>query len=775
MMIAPGSEHRSPPITEESFGNLERWREDGRLQEEVLNSLVRLTQRIATARTYEEIFTVGADELNRFYDFDRCSLAFHDRVSRTMRIDHVRGRYVTYSSDRTMQSDIGMVGGYVVEHAEPLLYQLGPEDRFVLDDERRDQGIKELVSFPLIVDGEAIASMTISSTNSDIFHAEDLWIVKTIVDHLSVAVASTNLRRQAEARARRAQFLAEVSEMIASVQDVDSILLDVMKFAEPLLGDLQLIYRGDQVEGEILFQAISCSTERLRAIAEPIFRARATRERGGFIGPAAQGETIFIPDLRSAPIADSARENSERIGALSVIGLPLRAGGELLGSYVTARTIDRVLAGAYEPFNEDDLRLAQHFADRLASSFLSQRFHDETRQTLAVSEALRQIGQELSSSVDLEQIFQLVTNFARLLLNADYAAVAAEEPDGSFAWRAIVGNQTDAHLSARFVYGVGMVGKIAETRETLVIEGFPDNPDFPAESLPVHAAERMRSSIGIPLLSMDRVFGSLIVGYRHPHRVTTSDIRLGEALATQAAVALHAARLYASARAAIENRDQFLSVAAHELQTPLTSLRGRAQELDRRVSSSLPPQDADALRIMLRQADRLNRTVHDLMSISRLGPAHLALTREMVDLVALTRQLIEEANDGLETMQVHFTTLLESLIASVDSSRYEQVLTNLLSNARRFSEPNSHADVRLAAESQEAVIEVSDKGIGIHEADLERIFEPFVQVNPDTGAGVGLGLAICRQIVAHHGGRIWASSPGRGHGSTMTFTLPLQA
>ncbi len=741
----------------------------------LLNSLIRLTQRIATARTYDEIFSVGAEELARFYDFDRFALSFHDRASKTARAGFVRSRNIIYAGDKTSHPETNTPGGWAVIHGEPLLYQLGPEDRFVGDDERRNQGVKELVSLPLVVDGEPIASLTVSSTIPDTFRLEDLWILETLVDHLSVAVASTNLRRQAELRAERAQFLAEVSGMIATVQDVDTILNDLLKIAEPLLGDLQLIYRADQIAEELHFQAISCSTERLAAIAEPIFRGRSPHVRGAFIGPAAQGETIFIPDIRTADIDETARDNSERIGAISVIGLPLRAGGEFLGSYVTARTIDRVVAGNFQPFDEDDLRLAQHFADRLAGSFLSQRFHDETRQTLAVSEALRQIGQELSSSVDLEQIFQLVSNFARLLLNADYTAVAAEEPNGSFAWRAVVGNQTEIYRTARFVYGGDLVGRIAESGETLIIEGFPDNPDFPPQEFPVHVAERMRSALGVPLLSGERVFGALIIGYRNPHRITTADVRLGEALAVQAAIALHTAQLYVSARAAIDNRDHFLSMAAHELQTPLTSLRGRALEMDRRLNGTLAPQDADALRIMLRHADRLNRTVHDLLSISRLGPAHLSLNREMVDLVPLTRQLVEEANEISDASRVQFSSVYESLTALVDSSRYEQVIANLLSNARRFSEPESTAEVKLTTESQEAVVEVSDQGIGIHHADLDRIFEPFVQVNPDNGAGVGLGLAICRQIVLHHGGRIWATSPGRGHGATFCFTVPIHA
>jgi signal transduction histidine kinase len=771
-MSGSREERRDSDVT--SVGNLERWRQEDRLEEELLTSLVRLTQRVANARTYEEIFETGTAEIARFYNYDRCTLVVNDRQNRTMRIDYVESPVISYSTDGAWMFDTGTIAGWVVTHAEPLIYQIGPEDRFVRDDERRQQGVKELVSLPLMIEGEAVAALTLSSTRAGVFLDEDLWILRTLVDHLSVAAAATNLRQQAERRARRSQFLAEVSAKIADVQDVNPILHDVLKTAEPLLGDLQVIYRIDQVEGEIHFQTLSCSTERLARIAEPIFRGRSPTERGAFIGPATQGETIFIPDLRTADISESARLNSERIGALSVIALPLRAGGALLGAYVTARTIDSLLNGTWEPFTEDDLRLVQNFSDRLAAAFLNQRLHDETRQTLAVSEALLQIGQELSSSVDLDQIFPLVSSFARLLLNADYAAIAVEDSEGSFAWRATVGNQTNRHLSARFIYGQGFVGRIAKTRETMIIEGFPDNPEFPPEKLPVLAAERLRSTMGLPLRAGEHFFGALIVGYRQPHPISETEVRLGEALANQAAIALENARLYANAKAAIDHRDHFLSITAHELQTPLTSLRGRAQLLDRRLGDRLDPQDAEAIRVVLRQSDRLSRMVNDLLDISRLGSGSLALARETVDVVELTRQLIEEANDGPNTTPIRFLPEVDSLPISLDNSRFEQVMANLVANARRFSSDDGEVTVTLRKQLDHVLIEVTDHGFGIAETHLDRIFEPFFQVDPGPGVGVGLGLAICRQIIANHGGRIWATSPGRGLGSTFTISLPLQ-
>src|SRR4051794_26536952 len=107
MIIAPGNDPASPLMEDETLGNLQAWKRDGRLNEELLKSLIRLTKRIATARTYDEIFNVGADEVSRYYDIDRFALAFHDPENQTAQTQFVRSRSdIVYSGDRTPHSDV---------------------------------------------------------------------------------------------------------------------------------------------------------------------------------------------------------------------------------------------------------------------------------------------------------------------------------------------------------------------------------------------------------------------------------------------------------------------------------------------------------------------------------------------------------------------------------------------------------------------------------------------------------------------------------------------
>lgn len=460
--------------------------------------------------------------------------------------------------------------------------------------------------------------------------------------------------------------------------------------------------------------------------------------------------------------------------ARSLLATPIVTHGEVLGVFVSAQTGSGAGGRPITAhFAELDLQAAREFARRLADALARSRLHAETRRALDMSEALRRIGQELLTSVDQNQVVDLVATFARLLLDADYGAVAVQEPGGTFTWQTVVGNRTDQHIDAHIPYGAGPAGRVAATRQAMVIDDLTKEGSFRSGELALYNAEELQSAVVVPLGAEERVFGALLVGCRQPHRFTPAELHLVELLAAQAAIALEHARLFAETRQALAERDRFLSVAAHELRTPLTTLRGRLQLIQRRLDGTSTPQTEEGLRVVLGQIDRLAHMVSDLLDVSRLRTGGLPLNRTPTDLVELTRRTVEDANEGDQGLPLAFSTSVESLIAWVDPWRFEQVMSNLITNARRFTGSGGRIDVRLKQGADVAIIEVADTGIGIPTADLDRIFEPFYQVNPNTGKGVGLGLAICRQIVTDHGGRLWAAPAPSGQGSVFTVMLPL--
>lgn len=231
---------------------------------------------------------------------------------------------------------------------------------------------------------------------------------------------------------------------------------------------------------------------------------------------------------------------------------------------------------------------------------------------------------------------------------------------------------------------------------------------------------------------------------------------------------------------AVRAREEFISVASHELRTPLTPLKGFAaltlQWLEK--SGAFPERERllKALRSMARQTERLARLVDDLLDTARIQGGRFELERRRADLVPLLREVVERfelrGESGL-TFELH--TPGHAVEGDWDAPRLDQVLTNLVSNAVRYSPQGGTVRVSLEEEDHHVVVHVEDQGIGIPPESLAGLFRPFARASNAQArhfGGLGLGLFICREIVERHGGTIWAESPGTQQGSAFHVRLP---
>jgi signal transduction histidine kinase len=228
-----------------------------------------------------------------------------------------------------------------------------------------------------------------------------------------------------------------------------------------------------------------------------------------------------------------------------------------------------------------------------------------------------------------------------------------------------------------------------------------------------------------------------------------------------------------AAQAQNEAKDQFLAMLGHELRNPLAAIAAATALLERMGATK--PGAERFVQIISRQNRQLSHIVDDLLDVSRLlaGKIELELAPlDMADCVARAVEalLITERAAGYR-IHVHAS----SVWFNGDAVRIDQILNNLLSNALKFSEPGGEVNVGVRAHAGRAVVTVQDGGAGIAAELLTRVFEPFVQGPAPANrlqSGLGVGLALVRQLVLLHGGEVEASSPGHGHGSTFTFWLP---
>jgi signal transduction histidine kinase len=286
----------------------------------------------------------------------------------------------------------------------------------------------------------------------------------------------------------------------------------------------------------------------------------------------------------------------------------------------------------------------------------------------------------------------------------------------------------------------------------------------------------LTSTMYAPMVSRGRVHGVLLLGRTSPGRpYRPDDLLVAEEIARRAAVAYENASLYREAQRAILLRDDFLSIAAHELQTPLTSLLLKLEMLKRRMSrheQAVPGANADIAQLF-RQAERVKKLVGNVLDVSRMALGHPKIRVQWLDLALIVRE--EASRLELEASQasceIH-CQLAERVMGQWDPIRLEQVISNLLSNAIKYGAGHP-IEVTLTVDQQTACLVVRDHGIGIAAPDLARVFGRFERaVSARHYGGLGLGLFITKQIVEAHGGKVHVDSE-IGQGSRFVVHLPL--
>ena len=335
-----------------------------------------------------------------------------------------------------------------------------------------------------------------------------------------------------------------------------------------------------------------------------------------------------------------------------------------------------------------------------------------------------------------------------------------------------------AHLAVPYLGELCAVDLIHEgSPERVVVAGGGDSgraPELRAGALGGHSiiyTAGSRSHLAIPLMCRDEPVGALTFVAPLSRQYTKADLDLPEELGRRIALSIDNARLYEGARRAITGRDEFLSIAAHEIRGPLASMHLAVQGLMR---GSLPPASMrTALEVLQREDRRLGRFVDELLDLGRIRSGQLHFELEEVDLGTVVRDVVSRLSGELAQARSAVTVKTEgAMTGEWDRFRVEQVVTNLLSNAMKYGE-GKPIDISAVRSGDRAILKVVDHGIGIEPTMLGKIFDPFQRVvDARNYGGLGLGLHIAKTIIDGLAGTITVDSR-LGAGSTFTVELPV--
>jgi PAS domain S-box-containing protein len=409
--------------------------------------------------------------------------------------------------------------------------------------------------------------------------------------------------------------------------------------------------------------------------------------------------------------------------------------------------------------------------------------HD-LREHAETVESIHQISQLLSAELDLQRLVQAVTDAATTLTGAAFGAFfynLTDDQGERYTLYTLAGVPREAFEPFPMPRNTHIFGPTFRGDEIIRLGNVLEDPRYgqnpPYFGMPEHHLPVV-SYMAVPVISRSgTVLGGLFFGHPEQDIFTERAERIAGGLAAQTAIALDNAYLYRQAQAAAQLRDQFLSIASHELKTPLTALLGYAQLLERRTAEEglLPARDQHALAVIVAQAARLNKLIATLLDISRIDQEQLQLNRALVDIAGLVWRVAADLQPALDRHSLVYEMPSEPLWVDGDELRLEQVLHNLIDNAVKYSPKGGTIMIGMSQAGRYACMTISDQGMGIPEQALPFLFQRFYRadnVDDQHISGVGIGLYIVKEIVALHGGSIDVKSIER-HGSTFTVCLPL--
>jgi signal transduction histidine kinase len=326
-----------------------------------------------------------------------------------------------------------------------------------------------------------------------------------------------------------------------------------------------------------------------------------------------------------------------------------------------------------------------------------------------------------------------------------------------------------------------IAGTILRERQLVQVDNAASDPRHYSEFDKEHSFVT-RSLLGVPMISKNRAIGVLEVVNKHQLPWTMADRENLSVLATEAAVAIEVAQLVVNLQRANEElsevdklKNDFIAIASHELRTPLGIIMGYASFLQ----DSEDEATSDHASKVMASAMQLRRIIEDMINLRHLKQKPANMIRERLPLGTLVedlqRDVLTLSGAGQHDLQLECVDPEQSVL--VDRTRISMALVNVLNNAFTFTPADGKIRVKAYVPNErEAWISINDNGIGLEEGELERIFDEFYQVEDHMTrhrGGLGIGLSIARALINAHGGRIWASSPGLGQGTTFTIALPL--
>src|SRR5262245_7371722 len=594
--------------------------------------------------------------------------------------------------------------------------------------------------------------------------------LRLMAAYAGIAIRNASLYQAERSQAARVGALATINHRISSALNLESLLRMIAESAADLTGvKYALFWLADEEQRTLTIKSASAP-----GIVEDFPQPTASYDVDS-IGWLARHRAPLRIDDTAVDERIVHREWWRRWGIQAFAGYPVMAGEELLAVLVLCHS---------EPirFTEENHDVVDMFIAQASVAIQNARLFLDAQRGREVAEALARLGGELTGTLDLERIADLVARGTVELLGGVGSVVYGYDPERNCLKIISSWGHAPGAKGSMLQVGEGVAGRAVQERRIVATRDVLNDPDIQLspEKRGGAQAQGYRSIVGAPLMARDRVVGAMTMGAEAGRRFSWDELRLFQAFADQASLAFETARLYASARDNLarlrETQAQLLqagkmsaigqlvSGVAHEINNPLSVIIGYGQLL---LSRGVPEALRRPMELMVQQADRMAKIIRNLLYFARQRPPE----RAAVDLNVVIEQTL-----ALRMNQLTLSGIAVELPpVTGDAQQLTQVFLNLLLNAEQAIAGTGASGcitfrTRIIDDGLAIRAAVEDNGPGITPEILPRVFEPFFTTK-EVGSGTGLGLSVSYGIAQEHGGRLFAESePGR---TVFTLELPV--
>jgi len=597
--------------------------------------------------------------------------------------------------------------------------------------------------------------------------------------HESLAHCRRELSAALEQQAATGEILRVLSRSPSDLQSVlDTIIANATRLCQANLAFVML-----RTGGRLSLAArTGCTPE----FADYLERGFELNRETTTSRAALDGKPVQIADFMTEP-GVRVTESHHRERVHTVLAVPLLGDRGVLGVLTIWRH-------EIQPFSDNQIALLQTFADQAVIAIENVRLFNELEarttqlaRTVAQLKALSEVGDAVSSTLDLDTVLDTIVSRANQLAGMEGGAIYEyEEALQEFRLRAtdrMPDELVDVLRSNPMAKGEGAIGRLATAGEPITIRDVADGDAYQSRVRDILLSCGYRSLLAVPLLRNERLLGGLVVSRKQAGGFDPRVIDLLKSFATQSALAIQNARLYRELEAksrqlevASRHKSAFLTNMSHELRTPLNAIIGFTRIVMRHSHDRLDPKQNENLDKILASGQHLLTLIDAILDLARVEAGRIEIEPVDIELAPVLEQCMRSVEPLVGDSVVLAGTFDRGLPRMlVDEGKLRQIVINLLSNAAKFT-VQGRVEVGAREMDDRVEVTVADSGIGIAADKLELIFGEFEQVDPGDGharGGTGLGLAIARRLARLMGGDVRAASvPGAG--STFTLSLPVR-